>query len=111
MKVLDQETGLKLKSELQRAEQVPKYVPAWNSSNTLEDPLRFVPGHRISVQLNRCGHRARVEALSSGFVPGRAKCPRCHRWRDTLPHTARKPSQKVTREVVDQRTEIRDGRA
>lgn len=111
MKVLNQETGLKLKGELEQAEQVPKYVPAWNSSNTLEGPLRFVPGHRISVQLKKCGHRARVEALCAGLLPGRARCPRCRRWRNTIPHTGRKPSQNVTREVVDQHIELREGRA
>jgi hypothetical protein len=110
MRVLDDETGARLKAELKDG-QVPKHVPAWNSSSTLEVPLRFVPGQRISVQLKKCGHRARVEALSSGLVPGRAQCPKCHRWRNTIPHTARKPIHNVTREVVDQRTEIRDGRS
>jgi hypothetical protein len=111
MQVLDKETGMKLKAELEKAEQVPRYVPAWNSSNTLEEPLRFLPGHKISVQLRKCGHRARVEALSSGAVPARAQCPKCHRWRNTIPHTARKPIPKVTRDVVAERTEVRDGRA
>lgn len=99
-----------MKAELEKAEQVPKYVPAWNSSSTVDDRLRFIPGHKISVQLKHCGHRARVEALSSGLVPGRAQCPKCHRWRNTIPHTARKPIPKVTRTVVDEHTEIRDGR-
>jgi hypothetical protein len=75
MKVLGEELGAKLKSEL-KAEREPKNRSAWNSSNTTEDALRFIPGHSISVQLKQCGHRARVEALSSGLVPGRAKCPR-----------------------------------
>jgi len=110
MQVLDTETGLKLKAELEKNEQVPKYVPTWNSSNTLEEPVRFLPEHKISVQLKKCGHRARVEALSSGLVPGRAQCPKCHRWRNTIPHTARKPIHNVTREVVEERTEVRDGR-
>jgi len=83
MKVLGEELGAKLKSEL-KAEREPKYRSVWNSSNTTEDALRFIPGHSISVQLKQCGHRARVEALSSGLVPGRAKCPRCHRWRNTI---------------------------
>jgi hypothetical protein len=99
-----------LKAELEKAEQVPKYVLAWNSSSTVDDRLRFLPGHKISVQLKRCGHRARVEALSSGLVPGRVQCPKCHRWRNTIPHTARKPIHNVTREVVEERTETRDGR-
>jgi hypothetical protein len=109
MRVLDEETGARLKAEL-KAGQVPKHVPAWNSSNALEAPLRFLPGQRMSVQLKKCGHRVRVEALSSGAVPGRAQCPKCHRWRNTVPHTARRPVQKATRQVVEQRTEVRDGR-
>src|SRR5512132_3202855 len=50
MKVLGEELGAKLKSEL-KAEREPKYRSVWNSSNTTEDALRFIPGHSISVQL------------------------------------------------------------
>lgn len=71
---------------------------------------RFPPGSVVSVQLVKCAHRARVEALSSGYVPARAKCPRCGRWRGTLPLTARKPIRAATRVVVDERSELRDGR-
>jgi hypothetical protein len=71
---------------------------------------RFAPGYRLSVELARCGHRARVEALSSGFVPRRALCPMCRKWRHTKASTARRPVQQVQRTVVAERVEERDGR-
>jgi hypothetical protein len=68
------------------------------------------PGLVYSVELARCGHRARVETLTSGHVPRRAKCPRCGRWRDTRPETAREPAPSATRTVIEERVEQRDGR-
>jgi hypothetical protein len=87
-----------------------QYLESKRQGTRTHSKLRFVPGRPISVQLEKCGHRARVEAPASGLVPRRAKCPRCHRWRNTLEHTARKPIRQATRTVVDERTEIRDGR-
>ena len=68
-----------------------------------------VPGLVLSVQLESCGHRARVEVLASGQVPARARCQRCLRWRDAEPGTARRPVQTAQREVVEERVEVRDG--
>jgi hypothetical protein len=85
------------------------YVRTRRQGTRTHSKLRFVPGKPISVQLENCGHRARVEAPASGLVPRRAKCPRCHRWRNTLEHTARKPIRQATRTIVDERTELRDG--
>lgn len=70
----------------------------------------YPPGMVLSVSLDGCGHRARVEALTSGLVPRRAKCPVCHLWRHTIPGTARKPLRAATRTVVAERVETRDGR-
>ncbi len=82
-----------------------------------QDPIcahfrpRFLPGVRLSVELAHCRHRVRVEAHASGFPPRRARCPRCRRWRMTIPATARTPSpNNVTRAVVAERVEERDGR-
>jgi hypothetical protein len=71
---------------------------------------RYPPGGVVSVQLERCEHRARVEALASGLLPGRAKCPQCRLWRNTIPATARKPLRSATRTVVDESVEVRAGR-
>lgn len=71
---------------------------------------QHVPGDVLSVELTRCGHRARVEALSSGWLPQRAKCPTCRRWQNTMPLTARKPERRGTGFVVGERFEERDGR-
>jgi hypothetical protein len=68
------------------------------------------PGHTFSVQLQKCGHRARVDVLASGFLPRRAKCPTCRRWRNTIAETARRPVRAATRTIVDKHTEERDGR-
>jgi hypothetical protein len=86
-----------------------RYLESNRQGTRTHSTLRFVPGRPISVQLEKCGHRTRVEAPASGLVPRRAKCPRCHRWRNTLEHTARKPGRNVTRTIVDERTEIRNG--
>jgi hypothetical protein len=82
-----------------------------------QDPIRahfrprFLPGVRLSVELAHCRHRVRVEAHASGFPPRRARCPRRRRWRMTIPATARTPSpNNVTRAVVAERIEERDGR-
>ena len=86
--------------------------------NSLENRPRFVPGSRVSVQLDKCGHRTRTrvgrEALEVGsggwLMVRRAHCPRCRRWRKVLHDTARKPQQNATRTVVGEREEVRDGR-
>lgn len=70
----------------------------------------FPPGTILSVQLDRCGHRARVEAMSSGFLPKRAKCPNCGRWSEARAGTARRPIRRATRTIVSQHVEERDGR-
>jgi hypothetical protein len=71
---------------------------------------RLVPGLRWSVELKKCGHRARVEVTAPGWLPGRAMCPRCHRWRSTIPETARRPVQNATRTVIEERVEVIEGR-
>jgi hypothetical protein len=70
---------------------------------------RFPPGDVVSVKL-ACGHRSRVEALASGLLPARAKCPTCHRWSNTDVRSARQPKQNASRKIVAERVEIRDGR-
>lgn len=72
---------------------------------------RFVPGELVSVELDRCGHRARFKTPGSGLVPVRAKCPTCGRWRWTKESTAQKPRRRVVRTVKETRTEERDGQA
>jgi hypothetical protein len=68
------------------------------------------PGQVLSVQLERCEHRARVEVLATGRIPARALCPRCRRWRDTVPDTVRVPMPNATRAVVAELVEEREGR-
>jgi ssDNA-binding Zn-finger/Zn-ribbon topoisomerase 1 len=70
---------------------------------------RFPPGDVVSVKL-ACGHRTRVEALASGLLPARAKCPTCRRWSNTDVGSARQPRQNASRRVVAERVETRDGR-
>jgi hypothetical protein len=70
----------------------------------------LVPGSRWSVELEKCGHRARVEAWAAGRLPRRAFCATCRRWRTVKPATARKPLPNATRTVISERTETRDGR-
>jgi hypothetical protein len=72
--------------------------------------LLLPPGLVVSAMLAGCGHRARVEVLSNGYLPARAKCPTCRRWGNTLAETARKPLRSATRTIVDERVEMRDGR-
>jgi hypothetical protein len=102
MRALSQEQGEELKAQLRHRKP--------NQGTREHQGERFVPGRPVSVQLTKCGHRARVEALASGFIPRRAKCKRCHRWRNTLEQTARKPIRNGTRTVIAERTELRDGR-
>ena len=71
---------------------------------------RFLPGIRVSVELTRCGHREIVNAVATGYVPRRALCSRCRRWRSTVAATARRSLQKAQRTVVAERIEIRDGK-
>jgi hypothetical protein len=94
------EQGERLKAALRRKP----------TQGTREHKGQRSPGRPISVQLETCGHRARVEAPASGFVPRRAKCHHCRRWRKTLEHTARKPIRPGTRTVVGERTELLEGR-
>ena len=71
---------------------------------------RFPPSQPASVELAACRHRARVLAGVDGYVPARARCPRCHRWRNTLPETARRALRHGSRIVVAERDQERDGR-
>jgi hypothetical protein len=73
-----------------------------------QSPL-FPPGFILSVELRRCGHRARLEVLQTGRLPARACCPQCRRWSDTEPASARSPRQNASRTVVSERVEERDG--
>ena len=102
MKALSKEQGEQLKAQLRHRRS--------NQGTREHRSRRFVPGRPVSGQLAKCGHRARVEALASDFIPRRAKCPRCHRWHNTLEQTARKPIRNGTRTVIGERTELRDGR-
>lgn len=61
----------------------------------------------LSVRLG-CGHRARVGTVEAR-VPERAYCPKCRSHWKTRPDTARPPKQH-TPKVVEERTEVRDGR-
>ena len=72
---------------------------------------RFPPGTVVSVELSHCGHRTRVETLKSGYVPSRARCPRCVRWQDIVVGSEREPQtrRRIPR-VLDERIEERDGR-
>jgi hypothetical protein len=74
-----------------------------------QSPL-FPPGLILSVELRRCGHRARVEVLPTGRLPARASCPQCRRWSDTEPSTARSPRRNASRTVVYERVEERERR-
>ena len=71
---------------------------------------QFAPGYKLSVALTHCGHRARVEALHTGYVPRRALCPKCRKWRYTKALTARRPVKSAQRIVVAERVEERDGK-
>jgi hypothetical protein len=74
-----------------------------------QSPL-FPPGTTLSVVLGRCQHRTRVDVLAAGRIPARASCPRCQRWSDTLPGSARIPRPNASRALVSERVEERDGR-
>jgi hypothetical protein len=71
---------------------------------------RLLPGVRYSVELDRCGHRACVDARAKGWLPRRAHCPTCHRWRNVRPETARRPIRQGSRTIIGERFEERDGR-
>jgi hypothetical protein len=71
----------------------------------------FPPGLVLSVELECCSHRSRIEVLACGRIPARASCRTCRRWSDTLPETARHPLPNATRTVVSERVEEREGRA
>lgn len=131
MKVLNEEQGRELKQAIGsqrrgRRRHRPRalrpdeliWVPSPHRRRLLEnqgtralrDGRRFPPGVRVSVQLANCGHRTRVEALTCGRAPDRARCPRCVRWQRVVPGSERPPrSRSGGQRVVAERVEVRDG--
>jgi hypothetical protein len=110
MKAISQEKGKQLKVQLARDRDAWKVRRQGTRASRVGVGVRLPPGRVFSVELHGCGHRARVEVLASGWLPRRAKCPKCRRWRFTRAGTARRPVQNATRRVVEERVEVRDGR-
>lgn len=108
--MLDQHTTHKLR-ELRKTLTKPKppLHDGVDQKCALSRP-RFLPGSRLSGELVKCHHRARVEANTRGWPPRRARCTLCRRWRNTIPSSARRPIPNATRTIVAERVEERDGR-
>lgn len=104
MKALSEEQAKQLLEQIKSGKRTPRQGTRGQRGR------QFAPGYKLSVELERCGHRARVEALHTGYVPRRALCPKCRKWRRTKALTARRPVKSAQRIVVAERVEERDGK-
>ena len=71
---------------------------------------QHVPGDVLSVELERCGHRARVEALRTGWLPQKGEMPNLAALAEHPAVDSPETRTAGTSLVVDERLEERAGR-